>query len=67
MLWRFPQWCPYFGGSHFGGSHILEDASSHVPDAETSMPSRIVDVNGRWFEALRTTTQQPNLAPALGS
>ncbi|CAL1164265.1 unnamed protein product, partial [Cladocopium goreaui] len=26
-----------------------------------SMPSRIVDVNGRWFEALRTTTQQPNL------
>ncbi|CAJ1376933.1 unnamed protein product, partial [Effrenium voratum] len=27
----------------------------------TSMPSRIVDVNGRWFEALRTTTQQPNL------
>eukprot|EP00435_Cladocopium_sp_Y103_P008519 s3671_g2.t1 len=28
-----------------------------------SMPSRIVDVNGRWFEALRTTTQQPNLAP----
>ena len=27
------------------------------------MPSRIVDVNGRWFEALRTTTQQPNLVP----
>lgn len=27
----------------------------------TSMPSRIVDVNGRWFEALRTTTEQPNL------
>ncbi|CAE7573144.1 PFK5, partial [Symbiodinium necroappetens] len=27
----------------------------------TSMPSRVVDINGRWFEALRTTTQQPNL------
>eukprot|EP00931_Biecheleriopsis_adriatica_P041482 TRINITY_DN23703_c0_g1_i1.p1 TRINITY_DN23703_c0_g1~~TRINITY_DN23703_c0_g1_i1.p1 ORF type:complete len:2979 (-),score=657.34 TRINITY_DN23703_c0_g1_i1:1-8937(-) len=27
----------------------------------TSMPSRIVDVQGRWFELLRTTTQQPNL------
>ena len=33
------------------------------PSFEVSMPSRIVDVNGRWFEALRTTTQQPNLAP----
>ncbi|CAJ1347859.1 unnamed protein product, partial [Effrenium voratum] len=44
-----------------GRENGLGDASSHVPDAETSMPSRIVDVNGRWFEALRTTTQQPNL------
>ena len=26
-----------------------------------SMPSRVVDVHGRWFELLRTTTNQPNL------
>lgn len=39
-------------------------SSPRFSPPEVSMPSRIVDVNGRWFEALRTTTQQPNLVPS---
>ena len=74
VLFIFTYLCPYqylylytllypnYGGLFhhaYGHLHLVSPQLCF----EVSMPSRIVDVNGRWFEALRTTTQQPNLAP----